>query len=737
MPRRRCAADLIDRGMKMIAVSRRSIGVLALVFSILATDVRAQEATLDFRADLSESEFQAMLGRLSDEQVRDILIAEFAARREEAPEPSEGIMERMRGVGEALTANAIALIAKWPILGQGFSAVTTRLAEAGGVWLAFLALGLSLTTAFIVRHFWRSRASRRQIEIAQRNIAKGSYGTFQTVLDAAFFLIIELSSSLAFALTAMATLYLFFQHPDLRLFASSYIAMITVILIVRSVVDFMFPRGWPMYRLVALSDEATRLVHLVVIGLASLWMFETTTSGVMAQFGAPEGTPDLFSLLLGVLWISSVLTGIAVIHRATVELLPPETDRSLSSLLTRNWAAIMAVSQILTWMLFTGGALVSGNVDVVAAGIFSSMMIFIGFWMGYRILIHYLRAQSLNDAVKGAIARAVRSLLLAAGVLMVLAVWGLDSQALAASGSTGNVIQTVVNVALTALVGWAAWDFLSTIIDVKVAAEKPGDDVEETEGEGGLGASRSATLLPLLRSTALVLIAMLCLFTALSSLGVNVAPLIAGAGVIGLAIGFGAQTLVKDIVSGVFFLIDDAFRRGEYIDLGTVKGTVEQISVRSLQLRHHLGAVHTIPFGDIAALTNYSRDWVIMKLPLRLTFDTDPKKVKKIVKQIGVELMEDELVGEGLLEPPKSQGVIQMEDSAMILRVKFKAIPGKQFPIRRELLHRIRAAFEEHDIRFANREVTVRVQEDATEAERQQTIGAAASRAVEGTQPAT
>lgn len=244
-------------------------------------------------------------------------------------------------------------------------------------------------------------------------------------------------------------------------------------------------------------------------------------------------------------------------------------------------------------------------------------------------------------------------------------------------------------------------------------------------------------MLPLLRSTALVLIAVLCLFTALSSLGVNVAPLIAGAGVIGLAVGFGAQTLVKDIVSGVFLLIDDAFRRGEYIDLGTVKGTVEQISVRSLQLRHHLGAVHMIPFGDIAALTNYSRDWVIMKLPLRLTFDTDPKKVKKIIKQIGAELMEDELVGEGLLEPPKSQGVMQMEDSAMSLRVKFKAIPGKQFPIRRELLHRIRAAFEEHDIRFANREVTVRVQENASEIERQQTIGAAASRAVEGTQPAT
>ena len=159
--------------------------------------------------------------------------------------------------------------------------------------------------------------------------------------------------------------------------------------------------------------------------------------------------------------------------------------------------------------------------------------------------------------------------------------------------------------------------------------------------------------------------------------------------------------------------------------------------MRSLQLRHHLGAVHTIPFGDIAALTNYSRDWVIMKLPLRLTFDTDPQQVKKIIKRIGAEFMEDELVGDGLLEPPKSQGVIQMEDSAMFLRVKFKAIPGKQFIIRRELLHRIRAAFEDAGIRFANREVTVRVNEDATPAERKDAIHAAASEAVSAQPTAT
>ena len=713
-------------------------GLVYLFLLSFTAEVRAQADTIDLGSDLSEAELEAMLGRLSDEQVRDILISEFAARRVEESAPNEGLLTSSRDVGEALSTNAGALFAKWPEFGGAFMAVGSRLSDAGGIGLAFVALIVCLAAGFVVRHFWRRRAAQRQIALAERNVGKGSFGSVGTIVDAAFFLVIELSSSVAFALTAMAALYLLFQNPDLRYFVSSYVAVVTVVLIVRSFVDFMFPRNWPIYRLVALSDHATRLVHWVVLGLAGIWMIETITSDVMARFGAPAGTPDLFSMVISLAWISTALIGIYLINRATSDLLPPKEEPGLANTLARQWAPILSIVQIFTWMIFTGGALVSGDVDIVAANIFFNTLVFIGFWMIYRILIHFLRAQDIDEAIKAAITRSARAFLLAAGLLIILATWGLDPATLAASGSAGRGIQTVINVALTAFIGWAVWDFIRTVIDVRTAAEQPaGGSDEGADGEGGLGASRTATLLPLLRSTALAVIGLTCLFTALSSLGVNVAPLVAGAGVVGLAIGFGAQTLVKDVVSGVFFLIDDAFRRGEYIDLGTVKGTVERISVRSLQLRHHLGAVHTIPFGDIAALTNFSRDWVIMKLPLRLTFDTDPQQVKKIVKRIGAELMEDELVGDGLLEPPKSQGVIQMEDSAMILRVKFKAVPGKQFTIRRELLHRIRAAFEDAGIRFASREVTVRVSEAATPSERMDTVGAAASRAIEAEQTAT
>ena len=136
------------------------------------------------------------------------------------------------------------------------------------------------------------------------------------------------------------------------------------------------------------------------------------------------------------------------------------------------------------------------------------------------------------------------------------------------------------------------------------------------------------TLLPLLRVVLMVTLLLMVAMSILSSMGVNIAPILAGASVLGIAIGFGAQSLVKDVVSGIFFRIDDAFRVGEYVEIDQLRGTVERISIRSLQIRHHRGAVHTLPFGELKSMTDYSRDWVIMKLEFRVPFDTDLKLVK-------------------------------------------------------------------------------------------------------------
>jgi small-conductance mechanosensitive channel len=189
---------------------------------------------------------------------------------------------------------------------------------------------------------------------------------------------------------------------------------------------------------------------------------------------------------------------------------------------------------------------------------------------------------------------------------------------------------------------------------------------------------------------------------------VNIGPLIAGAGVFGLAIGFGAQTLVKDIISGVFFLMDDAFRVGDYLEVAGTKGSVEHISLRSLRLRNPRGMVYFIPFGDISMVTNLSRDYVIMKLDFRVRYDTDVEKIRKVIKKkVYRPIMENPVLGPKLLEPIKSQGVREMDDSAMIMRVKYKTKPGDQFEIRKEVYRLMQESFKEEGIEFAHRNVTV------------------------------
>jgi small-conductance mechanosensitive channel len=331
------------------------------------------------------------------------------------------------------------------------------------------------------------------------------------------------------------------------------------------------------------------------------------------------------------------------------------------------------------------------------------------------------------------LARRVASLVaIGAAAYGLLYYWG--GAALFDESMAFGIAEDVIDLAF---VGYVAFHATRIWIDRRIA-EEGGDEqpLEPGEGEGGgAGASRLATLLPLLRSFVLGTIVIAIGLAVAAEIGLNVAPLFAGAGIVGIAIGFGSQTLIRDILSGAFFLLDDAFRRGEYIDVGEVKGTVEKISLRSFQLRHHLGMLHTIPFGEIKHLTNFSRDWVMMKLPLRLTYDTDVEKVRKLVKKLGQELLEDPQIGDKFLQPLKSQGVVEMQDSAMIVRVKFMTKPGEQWVIRKRVFQEIRDLFEREGVKFAHREVTVRIPDLPKDRELSETesraVGSAARNAID------
>ena len=301
--------------------------------------------------------------------------------------------------------------------------------------------------------------------------------------------------------------------------------------------------------------------------------------------------------------------------------------------------------------------------------------------------------------------RLVRILVIVCAVLTFFVIIDLPLWDVYQSGGLlGRTVGVTIDVAAVLLLADLLWVGAKTVIDQRLSEfEAPAHG--QLPGPG----ARMATLLPMFRKVIFTVIAVLVVLVLLSSFGVNTAPLLAGAGVIGIAVGFGAQALVKDVVSGVFFLLEDAFRVGEYIEMGELRGTVESISLRSFRVRHHLGAVHTIPYGELTSLTNHSRDWAIIKMEFRVPFDTDIKLVKKIVKKIGAELQQNEDYGQHIMQPLKSQGVRRMEEFNMVVGVKFMSAPGHQWTIRRDAYQAIRDAFDRNGLSFAERSVKVEV----------------------------
>jgi small-conductance mechanosensitive channel len=225
--------------------------------------------------------------------------------------------------------------------------------------------------------------------------------------------------------------------------------------------------------------------------------------------------------------------------------------------------------------------------------------------------------------------------------------------------------------------------------------------------QGGTGHSRMRTVLPILKRA--VQIGLGVMLIVVSALGVDTGPLLAGAGVVGLAVGFGSQALVRDVVSGFFFLIEDAFRLGEYVDIGDAMGTVEEISIRSMKLRHHRGALNTVPFGTVDIVKNYSRDWAIMKFKVRVPFDTDLNMVRKLLKQTGQQMLEIKAIRDDFLQPFKSQGAINVDDHGFIVSTKFMSKRGRQWTIRRYAFQALQEAFEENGIPWTRPEIKVRI----------------------------
>jgi len=739
---------------------------------------------------LTRTEVRNLLSRLSDDQVRQLLlqqldkVADEEAKAAAADEGSAGTFQQKLAAMHGRLTLMVSAIGELPFLG---SFVVDRLGEGRSpshIWTVLLFTAIVFAGGAVGE--WLFRRLFTRIAVHPRNDAPESLVNKLCIL--LMRAVIDVLGIAVFGLTATAIFFALYQdHEPTRLVMATVFWIVIYIRLANVIARFLLAPKVPALRLPPLSDEAARGVYKRAVVLVGILVVAVYLQRMFSGLGVDEG----MALLIGRISGFIVLAGFAVViwHDRKVvagmicsesgeEAEPPSRVRSL---LAANWhvAAICYLAAI--WVFSSVTRLMTGT-DTAAQGIISLgvfVVVPIADWLMRAGLSRMLRAPEapssaaetlsgtveFEDAGEGepvspeeaivevtpettgkakAAARAayqnvlIRNfrIVLAVIVALVLAkVWDIDIQAAASRGVGEAIAGALFDIVIAVVLASAAWGIVKTAINQKMGEEEgDAEEGEDMEGEaGGKGGTRLQTLLPLFRKFLFITLIVIVVLMVLSELGVDIGPLIAGAGVVGIAIGFGAQTLVKDIVSGLFFLMDDAFRVGEYIDVGGVRGVVEKISIRSLRLRHQNGPVHTVPFGEIQHLTNYSRDWAIMKLEVRVPFDTDMEKVRKIVKKVGQGLMADPEHGKNFLQPLKSQGVNRMDDSAFIVRVKFMAKPGEQFLLRREVFRRIQEAFSDQGIKFAPRRVIVDT--GGGESVPAGVAAAAAAHASEDTQP--
>ena len=261
-----------------------------------------------------------------------------------------------------------------------------------------------------------------------------------------------------------------------------------------------------------------------------------------------------------------------------------------------------------------------------------------------------------------------------------------------------NVLETSLRVALILLLGWGVLAVVRQLLSrmegrlkAKYAAEG------EPPSESG---KRVETLLKLVRQGARLAVWITVLLVILKELGVEIGPILAGAGILGLAVGFGAQNLVKDIITGFFFILENPIRIGDVAVINGTGGLVEEINFRTLVLRDVEGVRHIFPHGTVTTLSNRTRDWSGYVFDIGVAYKEDTDRVCEVLRGVFRELRQDSAFGPSILEEPEIFGVDRFADSAVVIKGRIKTKPSRQWMVGREFLRRTKLAFDREGIQI-------------------------------------
>ncbi|MGB0630652.1 MAG: mechanosensitive ion channel domain-containing protein [Alphaproteobacteria bacterium] len=526
------------------------------------------------------------------------------------------------------------------------------------------------------------------------------------------------------AFAAAAYLSLPLLHPDeiTRLVA---ISLVNANVIARAVMAaarmFFVPRATNL-RVLQIDDESANYIVLWIRRLTNVVVYGYFIAEAALLLGLPQGGYLALLKIIGLL--TALLLIIFILQNRRVVagwVRGPEAEgfsglRLLRRRLADIWhvlAVIYVVAVYIVWALE-----VSAGFDFVFQAtalsiviLFAAKLLMIGshhavqkgFGVREEVIAQYPGlAQRANRYF--AILHVVTTVIITiVAVFAILEAWGVDSFTWVGTDTGRRVIGSIISSLFVIVIAVVFWEMVSSVIERYLA--------RSDDGEVELSA-RAKTLLPLLRKALLVVVSTIVGFIVLSEIGVNIGPLLAGAGVIGLAIGFGSQTLVKDVITGVFILAENQFAVGDVVRVNDKAGLVEEITIRTIRLRDLGGNVHMIPFSSVGMVENMTKDFSRYVFEVGIAYREDVDEVIAVLRDLGAEMQEDEYYGKLINEPLEIMGLDKFADSAVVIRARFTTKPIKQWEVGREFNRRMKRKFDELGIEIPFPHQTVYFGED-------------------------
>lgn len=671
----------------------------------------------------TEAELEALIGRLEDEQQREALIGDLRAlleaSRAQAAEAGPGediksaaaqglslIAERVSDAGDAVAALAGGIAT----LPEAAREAADKLGEpeARERWLAVAGRLLAvLGTAFVVAALV-ARVTRRLLQPSARTVP----GLGRRLLLLSGRVLVDLLPLLVFAAVAYLVLSLVEVGDETRLVAVALINASIVSRLVLALSAFLLAPAAPTLRLWRLGDSAALYIHRWVRRLTFLGVYGFFILQAGLLLGLDAGVYRvLLNLLGGAIVVLLLLligrnreaVGAAIAGQRAVDAGTPVPFQALRAGFARIWHLVAGAYLVVVYLIWS--VRVEEGADFVLRATLVSLTVVVGALLlargSDRARARFERPRDTAASRPARLAsrlgrylpllsRLFKAVLGVVAVLLILGAWGLDTLGWLVSGPGRAVLAALLNIALILAVAVLAWEFAAGAIERYLGGGSAGTTAAPS--------ARMRTLLAVARNALLVFLTLLAGLMVLSELGVDIAPLLAGAGVVGLAIGFGAQRMVQDVINGAFILFQDLMSVGDVVKLGDKAGLVEALSIRTVRLRDLAGVVHTIPFSSIEAVSNLTREFSFHVFDLGIAYREDVDEVTALIRSVGEELRTDPEVGPLILEPLEIFGLDAFGDSAIVIKGRIKTLPIKQWQVGRAFNRLIKQRFDEHGI---------------------------------------